>query len=217
MARRVNSFDGTDGGGQRKYPWHEWIDGSPWEIRQGEDYDVATENMRVNLHMKAKQLHGAVRTRKIADGGVEGLVFQFRPRDGTPGDDVPSGGTPTDADRAALAVLYDDCCHIYETARREVTIRRGDGTTQKYAAIRFKQQMDRAHAEGRLLAAVARTVERRTTGFGHLANAGRVDLMLETFVLDESRPYHDLFDARTLQAARDRMAEYYRARPDQRR
>ena len=28
-------------------------DGSPWEIQRGEDYDVATENMRVNLHMRA--------------------------------------------------------------------------------------------------------------------------------------------------------------------
>jgi len=67
-----------------------------------------------------------------------------------------------------------------------------------------------AHTEGRLLEAVARVVDRRTPGFGHLAEAGRDDLMLETFVIDERRSCHRLFSARTMHAARNRMAEYHR-------
>lgn len=41
------------------------------------DYDVATENMRVNLHMKVDSLFRKVRTRKFDDHRGEGLVFQF--------------------------------------------------------------------------------------------------------------------------------------------
>jgi hypothetical protein len=95
----------------------------------------------------------------------------------------------TSGDTAALEALDRDCCYIYETARREVTIPRSDGTRQKYAVIRFKRQVDAGHAADRLIDAVSRIVERRTQGFGHLEAAKRPDLMLETFLLDESRPY----------------------------
>ncbi len=40
--------------------------------------------------------------------------------------------------------------------------------------------------------------------------AGRPDLMLETLVLDESKPYHRSFAANAAHVARDRMAEYAR-------
>jgi hypothetical protein len=208
MARRVASFDGRSEEG-RRYPWSEWADGSPWEIRRGEDYDVATENMRVALHMKGKQLACKVQTRKFTDDAGEGLVFQFLlPKEGK-----AMSPTAIASEAADLEALYQDIQHIYETARREVTISRSDGTQQKYAANRFKQQMDRAYSEGRLISAVASTVERRTQGFEHLENAERDDLMLETYVLDESKPYHHLFSTRTLQAARERMADYYRRHP----
>jgi len=69
--------------------------------------------------------------------------------------------------------------------------------------------MDRAYSQGWLPAAAAITVEGRTEGYGHLERAGRDDLMLESFLLDESKPYHHLFTARTLQVAGARMAEYY--------
>lgn len=209
MARRVKDFEAQPGGGSRRYPWAEWTDGGAWEIRRGEDYDVATENMRVNLHMKAKQLSGRVRTRKVSDRSGEGLVFQFFPHEG----EQESTLVDREADEAALEVLYRDCLHIYETARREVSIPRSDGRTQKYAPVRFRTKMESAYADGTLIAAVASTVERETDGFGHLAEAGREDLMLETFVLDTAKPYHHLFSSRTLEAARARMAEYRRANP----
>jgi len=208
MANRLASFDELGQGQTRRYAWAEWADGTPWEIRRGEDYDVATENMRVNFHMKAKQLGCKVRTRKFTDPKGEGLIFQFL--------DVEKGkgmASPTGGDEAAEEALYEDCCYIYETARREVTFTRSDGTKQKYAAIRFKRKMDRAHSEGWLVAAASSTVEHRTDGFGRLEEAERDDLMLENFILDASKPYHHLFNPHTLQVASDRMAKYYRQHP----
>src|SRR5260370_32665583 len=78
MGRRVDCFPGAAATGRRKSPWDEWTDGSTWEIRRGDDYDVATESMRVNLHMKADSLGCKVRTRKFEDDDQgEGLIFQF--------------------------------------------------------------------------------------------------------------------------------------------
>lgn len=115
-----------------------------------------------------------------------------------------------DATRDALEQLYEDALDIYERARREVTIERADGRTQKYAATRYKQAIDRGHDEGLLLTTVANILRRPTVGFGHLEAARRPDLMLETLVLDETKPYHNLFSPRTIDLARERMAEYYR-------
>jgi hypothetical protein len=191
-----------------RYPWDEWTDGSTWQIRRGEDYDVATENMRVNLHMRARHLPGKVKTTKFVDAASEGLIFQFLPALSR-----PTTTAQTSGDTAALEALYQDCCYIYETARREVTIPRSDRTRQKYAAIRFKQQVDAGHAADRLIDAVTRIVERRTQGFGHLEAAERPDLMLETFVLDETKPYHKLLPARIIEIARARMTDYWRRHP----
>ena len=80
MARRVDSF--KEGLPSRRYPWHEWTDGSIWEILRGEDYDVPTENMRVNLHERANHEYKRVRTSIVRPSPKqEGLRFQFYPRD----------------------------------------------------------------------------------------------------------------------------------------
>lgn len=208
MARRLASFGEPGHGHARRYPWAEWADGTPWEIRRGEDYDVATENMRVNFHMKAKQLGCKVRTRKFTHPDGEGLIFQFL--------DVEKGkgmASRTRVDEAAEEALYEDCYYIYETARREVIFTRSNGTKQRYAAIRFKRKVDRAHSEGWLVAAASSTVDHPTEGFRRLEEAERDDLMLENFILDKSKPYHHLFDAHTIQMAGDRMAKYYRDHP----
>lgn len=79
MAKRVKAFKNSDTDTTpRRYPWVEWMDGSIWEIRQGEDYDVPTENMRVNLHERGKRYAHVVKTEKFTDGKGEGLRFQFR-------------------------------------------------------------------------------------------------------------------------------------------
>jgi hypothetical protein len=110
--------------------------------------------------------------------------------------------------KSALVQLYADALEIYERARTEVTIERSDGSRQHYAPVRFKQEIDRGRDEGTLVPTVARILRRPTLGFSHLEAAGRPDLMLETLVLDETKPYHHLFTAKTVELARARMAAY---------
>ncbi len=203
MAKRLNAFPGEEKG-SRRYPWGEWTDGSAWEIRQGSDYDVATENMRVNLHLKADALGRKVRTKKVAGGA--GLIFQFlesaEDRILRLKLDENRGET-----ESALNSLYEDACEIYERARREVDIERKDGRTQKYAAIRFRRQIEEGRAKKELPQVVARMVRKPTLGFGHLERAGRTDLMLETLVTDPRRPYHFLFSEATVEGAEERLRE----------
>ncbi len=211
MAKRLNEFPDGPGNAQRRYPWPEWTDGGVWEITHGEDYDVRTENMRVNLHLKADALARKVKTKKFADEKGEGLIFQFLPsaeeelvmREKTKN---PEGTA------AALEQLHEDAVEIYDRARDEVTIPRRDGKRQKYAPIRFKQQIEKGHEEDMLVPAVARIVRRPTRGFGHLEEAERPDLMLETLVIDPSKPYHRLFSPATVNVAQERMDDYHRRR-----
>jgi hypothetical protein len=207
MARRLKKFpEAKEPESRRRYPWPEWADGSAWEIRRGEDYDVATENMRVNLHLKADAQGRKVRTRKISDEEGEGLAFQFIPSEEEESvmkaiNEDPSGTAE------ALERLYEDAAEIYERAREEVLIPRKDGGTQKYAAVRFKQQIDKGREDGTIVPTVARIVRRPTKGFGHLEAAGRDDLMLENLVIDEGKPYHRFFSEETVRVSEARMAE----------
>lgn len=209
MARRLNKFPADGAPSTRRYPWHEWTDGSVWEIRRGEDYDVATENMRVNLHMKADGLAMKVRTKKIRDEQGEGLVFQFHNPD-PEAEEARLKMTTTAPDEAqsAMARLYEDALSIYERARQEVTIERSDGTQQRYAAVRYREQIRRGWENDELVPTIARIIRKPTLGFGHLANAGRPDLMLETLVLDTDKPYHRFFTTMTIETARQRMREH---------
>lgn len=76
MARRVDSLESQS---PRRYPWVEWTEeGTIWEIRQGEDYDVPTENMPVNLHDRARHQNQTVETRIVRGPDWEGLRFQFK-------------------------------------------------------------------------------------------------------------------------------------------
>lgn len=207
MGRRLEQFPGGGLQAKRRYPWADWTDGSVWQIRSGEDYAVATENMRVNLHIKAESLARKVRTRKFFDEQGEGLIFQFEKSEETEMVEMEMTNDP-ERTAAALEQLYEDALGIYDRARKEVTIERKDGRTQKYAANRFKQQIDKGRGESVLVPTIARIVRRPTLGFGHLENAERPDLMLETLVLDSSKPYHHLFSGRTVQIARERMDDY---------
>jgi hypothetical protein len=202
MAKRLKAFPDGVAAGARRYPWAEWTDGGVWEIRRGDDYDVVTENMRVNLHMKADSLGRKVRTTKIERGS--GLVFQFLDSEEMEIVEAKREDSPKETEDA-LDRLYEDASEIYERARTEVTIERKDGRRQKYAPIRFKRQIDAGRAEGMLVPTVARIVRKPTLGFGHLERAGRPDLMLETLVADRKKPYHSLFSAATVAAAEERL------------
>jgi hypothetical protein len=108
----------------------------------------------------------------------------------------------------ALDRLYIDAVEIYDRAREEVKIPRKDGTEQRYAANRFKQQIDKGHDDGMIVPTIARIVRKPTDGFDHLKNAGRHDLMVENLVTDSAKPYHHLFSEQTVKVAEKRMAEY---------
>ena len=207
MAKRLEQFPKDEASGaQRRYPWPEWTDGSAWEIRRGEDYDVVTENMRVNLHLKADALGRKVRTKKITDQDGEGLAFQFIPSEEEELVAMSKNNDPTGT-ADALEQLYQDALEIYETAREEVLIPRRDGSRQKYAAVRFKQKIDAGREEGTIVPTVARIVRKPTKGFGHLQSADRDDLMLENLVIDEKKPYHRFFSPETIRVSEERMAE----------
>lgn len=163
--------------------------------------------MRVNLHMKADALAIKVRTRKVRDEDSEGLVFQFLDPEGEEVRQMLATAQPADV-AEAMEALYNDAIEIYDRARTEVTIERRDGTSQKYAAIRFKQEFDKAHEEGTLVSTVARIIRRATTGLEHLVTARRYDLLLENLVVDTTKPYHRFFTAKTVETARRRLAEY---------
>ena len=78
MAEELDSYEWGEANPNRsKYDWSRWCKGDIWRIRRGEDYEIATETMRVTLHAKADQRGLKVRTRKESGGGWEGLVFQF--------------------------------------------------------------------------------------------------------------------------------------------
>lgn len=206
MARKLDAFPGDQTSGPRRYPWDDWTDGSAWEIRRGEDYAVVTENMRVNLHMKAEALLMKVRTKKVADEEGEGLVFQFFDPEAEEAK-LKLSTIPRDELEAAMTCLYEDAMEIYERARQEVTIDRSDGRQQKYAAVRYRKQIQDGWEKQALVPAIARIVRKPTLGFGHLEKAERPDLMVETLVLNRKKPYHRLFTAKTIEVARDRMIE----------
>ena len=81
--------------------------------------------------------------------------------------------------------------------------------------MRYKQQIERAYANNELVPAIARIVKQPTVGFGHLEAAERPDLMVENLVLDETKPYHRLFDPKTVRIAQQRMAEYAERHPEE--
>jgi hypothetical protein len=110
----------------------------------------------------------------------------------------------------AKAQLYEDLVKLFERTRAEVRIPAPGGGDRPYVATRFKQSIDRGHRDGLIVPAVARIVREPTEGFGHLAAAGRPDLMVESLVLDETKLYHHLFSKETKAHARANLDRYIR-------
>ena len=89
----------------------------------------------------------------------------------------------------ALDRLYIDAVEIYDQGRaRRSRSRARNGNEQRYAANRFKQQIDKGHDDGMIVPTIARIVRKPTDGFDHLKNAGRHDLMVENLVTDTAKP-----------------------------
>jgi len=112
----------------------------------------------------------------------------------------------------AKTQLYEDLVELFEQTKAEVRIPDGKGGQKPYVATRFKQSIDRGHKTGLIVPAVTGIVRRPTEGFSHLAEEERPDLMVETLVLDQTKPYHHLFSENTKASARANLETY---RPSQ--
>jgi hypothetical protein len=75
MAEVLDDFGHKD----TKYPWSEWLDGRPWHLVEGEDYEVSTTSFRGSAWVAAKRRGGRVRSRCVDDG----VVVQFQPSSST--------------------------------------------------------------------------------------------------------------------------------------
>ena len=120
--------------------------------------------------------------------------------------------TATLTDAQLHDVLRSDLDDIYYRAGREVV---NPDTGKPYWPHHFHHgrngrggltQADDGTVES-LVAFVASTVSTMTRGASILAQAGRLDLLVETLVLDRTKPYHSLFDADTLASARRNLEE----------
>jgi hypothetical protein len=153
---------------------------------------------------KAAKLLSRAKTPKgvksVAGSDLSQRVF---PRPGRQGDEDDAGDGATgrggDSDDLRSTTTLWRSTSARERKREEVTIPRKDGSRQKYAAVRFKQEIDRAREQGTLVTTVARIIRRPTLGLGHLDAAGRHDLMLENLVLDQTKPYHSFFTTKTIE------------------
>lgn len=58
MAEQLEEFDFSvsNGGGRApKYPWHEWLNGSPWRCVKGEDFHCEVKTFRGVARKAAKR------------------------------------------------------------------------------------------------------------------------------------------------------------------
>lgn len=56
------------------YPWAEWLDGSAWRIRRGEDFEVSAESMAAQIRIRAAR-EGRTVYARCPDGDT--VEFQF--------------------------------------------------------------------------------------------------------------------------------------------
>jgi hypothetical protein len=72
MAKKLKAFPGSP-----SYEWDQWLDGSPWLLRRGEDYEIGTASMRAAVSRAARQRGKTVKTKALIDeDGVEALAVQ---------------------------------------------------------------------------------------------------------------------------------------------
>ena len=79
MARKIETF--PEGRRASRYPLGEWLDGDPWELVRGEDFEQTTTSMRSLLRTAAKQRGMRVRSRVQTDGDREVIFLQAHRND----------------------------------------------------------------------------------------------------------------------------------------
>ncbi len=117
--------------------------------------------------------------------------------------------SPSDPRFADKAALFDDLVEIYDGMRDARIPNPNSATGDYYRPTRFLNSIRDGHLpEEDIVQKVALLLRRDTSGFDLIADAGRPDLLVESLVLDPSKPYHDLFGERTRDLARERMTRY---------
>lgn len=113
-------------------------------------------------------------------------------------------------DRAAdKQKLIEDLQKIYDDTVA-ADLKQADG--RRYYPTRLLVAIRRARAGERdPVKLVTDTIRRHTEGLDILLDGGRVDLTLEWLVVDESKPYHDLFGARSIELAQARIEDFRQA------
>lgn len=78
MSQRVSELPPANAGRKAIYPWDEWLDGSVWLLKQGEDFQTSVNAFRATAHVAGKRRGVKVATRKRD----EGLYIQAFESDG---------------------------------------------------------------------------------------------------------------------------------------
>lgn len=60
-----------------RYPWDKILDGTIWELIEGEDFHVSRDSMQANVYMAAKARGGKAKTQHTE----KGLLVQFKPKE----------------------------------------------------------------------------------------------------------------------------------------
>jgi hypothetical protein len=85
LLRKVRALlvDERRNGLKYRYPWDEWLDGHPWKLRRGEDFDTSIASMRAIASKAARSEGMTLRTQATKDDdGAEVLIIQALTRKG---------------------------------------------------------------------------------------------------------------------------------------
>lgn len=75
MARRLEAFPAS---ASARYPWDQWLDGSPWELVRGEDFHSKLSTLRANAQVQARKRGGHARSKAVTtQDGRDAVVIQF--------------------------------------------------------------------------------------------------------------------------------------------
>lgn len=65
MAKELEEFPAKHG--NAKYDWAAWLNGKPWELTQGEDFDISLSSFRVSAVQAARDRGGKIRSTKTSE------------------------------------------------------------------------------------------------------------------------------------------------------
>jgi HKD family nuclease len=102
-------------------------------------------------------------------------------------------------------MLLDDLIELYEVT---VAARLETKEGRRYVPTRFKQGIERARDRGDPVRMVYRICRHQTGGFDVILGADRPDLTVEALVVDETKPYHDLFTDETRRLSAERLRQF---------